>query len=231
MAHAELAPPVTSSLLDHDRARGVRLIAGADEVGRACWAGPIMAAAVLFDLERLAAGSGRALAEELNDSKRLSRRKCERLASAILAHADAVTIVSVPAGEIDRIGTDAANVACLTGALRGLGERPELRLVDGRLELGEGAPAHELLVRADGTSATVAAASIVAKVACDRLMARLSESYPGYGFERHAGYGTDVHEAAIRTLGLTRQHRLSVKADCVVEAIASGRDVRGPLLP
>lgn len=228
-----MAQPPTSDtkLLDYDRERGLRLIAGADEVGRACWAGPIMAAGVLFDLERLTHGPGRELAEQLNDSKRLSRRKRERLAPSILAHAEAVAIVTVPASEIDRLGTDAANVICLSRALRGLGERPELRLVDGILELDEDAPAHELLVHGDATSATVAAASIVAKVARDRVMVRLGESYPGYGFERHAAYGTDAHKAAIRKLGLTRQHRLSVKADCVVEALASGRDVRGHSSP
>jgi ribonuclease HII len=181
-----------SALLAHDRARDVPLLAGADEVGRACLAGPIMAAAVLFNLERLAAGAGRELLEALNDSKRLMRRKRERLAQAVLVQAEAIALVSVPAREIDRIGIDAANVACLERALSGLGERPRLRLVDGdgRLELGADAPAHEWIVHGDGTSATIAAASIVAKVARDRVMARLGERYPGYGFERHAGYGT-----------------------------------------
>ena len=93
-----------SALLAHDRARGVRLIAGVDEVGRACWAGPIMAAGVLFDLERLASGAGRDLLEEVNDSKRLAPAKRERLAKAVLAHAEAVSLVSIPASQIDRIG-------------------------------------------------------------------------------------------------------------------------------
>src|SRR5436190_572296 len=132
-----------SALLVHDRARGVRLIAGVDEVGRACLAGPIMAAGVLFDLERLASGAGRDLLEELDDSKRLARPKRERLAQAILAHAEAVSLVSIPASQIDRIGIDPANVACLERALRVLGERAELRLVDGRLALGP-SPAHRL---------------------------------------------------------------------------------------
>jgi ribonuclease HII len=176
-----------SALVAHDRARGVRLIAGVDEVGRACLAGPIMAAGVLFDLERLASGAGRNLLEELDDSKRLARTKRERLARAVLVHAEAVSLVSIPASQIDRIGIDPANVACLERALRALGEWVELRLVDGRLALGAGAPAHELIVHGDATSATIAAASIVAKVARDRLMARLGARYPGYGFERHAG--------------------------------------------
>jgi ribonuclease HII len=203
-----------SALLAHDRARGVRLIAGVDEVGRACWAGPIMAAGVLFDLERLGSGAGKDLLEELNDSKRLGRVKRERLAQAVLSHAEAVSLVSISATQIDRIGIDPANRACLEGALRALGEQPELRLVDGRLELDAGAPAYELIVHGDATSATIAAASIVAKVARDRLMACMAERYPDYGFERHAGYGTKEHAAAVTKRGPTPEHRQSVNARC-----------------
>src|SRR3954451_15771574 len=98
-----------SALVAHDRARGVRLIAGGAEVGRACLAGPIMAAGVLFDLQRLASGSGRSLLEELDDSKRLGRSKREHLAQAILGHAEAVSLVYIPASKIDKIGIDPAN--------------------------------------------------------------------------------------------------------------------------
>jgi ribonuclease HII len=215
-----------SALLAHDRARGVRLIAGVDEVGRACLAGPIMAAGVLFDLERLASGAGRSLLEELDDSKRLARTKRESLARAVFGHAEAVSLVYIPARQIDRIGIDAANVACLERALRALGERAELRLVDGRLALGAGAPLHELIVRGDATSATIAAASIVAKVARDRLMARLGERYPGYGFERNAGYWTPEHVVAVAKLGPTPEHRLSFNAEPVVGAPARRRKPR-----
>jgi ribonuclease HII len=142
---------------------------------------------VLFDLERLASGAGRDLLEEVNDSKRLSPAKRERLAKAVLAHAEAVSLVSIPASQIDRIGLRRANLACLEQALRAVGERAELRFVDG-YTLGAGAPVHERIIRGDATSATIAAASIVAKAARDRLMARLGERYPGYGFERHRGY-------------------------------------------
>ena len=211
-----------SALLAHDRARGVRLIAGVDEVGRACLAGPIMAAGVLFDLERLASGAGREFLEELDDSKRLGRAKRERLAKAVLVHAEALSLVSIPASQIDRIGIDPANVACLEGALRALGERAELRLVDGgRLALGAGAPVHERMVRGDATSATIAAASIVAKVARDRLMARLAERYPGYGFERNKGYWSEEHVVAVAKLGRTPEHRLSFDAHRVAGAIVA----------
>jgi ribonuclease HII len=209
-----------SPLLAHDLARGVRLLAGVDEVGRACIAGPIMAAGVLFDLERLASGADRDFLEELNDSKRLGRAKRERLAEAIHAHAEAVSLASVPAAEIDRIGIDAANVSCLEQVLCAVGERAELRLVDGRLQLGAGAPVHELIIHGDATSATIAAASIVAKVARDRLMAGLGERYPGYGFERHAGYGTPKHMAAVAELGPTPEHRLSFNARCFADFAA-----------
>jgi len=205
-----------SPLLDYDLARGVRLIAGADEVGRASFAGPIMAAAVLFDLVRLDSGPGLDLLESVKDSKRLGRATRERLADAVFVHADAVALVSIPASEIDRIGIDAANAACLERALRAAGEHAELRLVDGdgRRPLGDGAPAHEWVRQGDGTSATIAAASIVAKVACDRVMVRLGEHHPEYGFERHAGYGTKKHRAAIVKHGPIPEHRRSVKSDC-----------------
>jgi ribonuclease HII len=209
-----------SPLVAYDLARGVRLLAGVDEVGRACIAGPIVAAGVLFDLERLASGAGSDFLEELNDSKRLGRTKRKRLAEAIHAHADAVSVICVPAGEIDRIGIDAANVSCLEQALRAVGQRAELRLVDGRLQLGSEAPVHELIVHGDATSATIAAASIVAKVARDRLMAHLGERYPDYGFERHAGYGTAKHMAAVAQLGPIPEHRLSFNARCFAEFAA-----------
>jgi len=199
-----------SALVAHDFARRVRLIAGVDEVGRACLAGPIVAAGVLFDLKDMAASdTGRELLEELNDSKRLARGKRERLAQAVLEHADAVSLVSVSATEIDRIGIDLANVVCLEGALLAVGERAELRLVDGRLALGADAPVHELIVRGDGTSATIAAASIVAKVARDRLMVGLSERYPDYGFARNKGYWSEEHVGAITEHGRTAEHRTS----------------------
>jgi ribonuclease HII len=188
------------------------LIAGVDEVGRACLAGPIMAAGVLFDLERLTSSAGKNLLEELNDSKRLAHAKRERLARAVLAHAEAVSLVSIPASQIDRIGIDPANVACLEQALRTLGERPHLRLVDGRLALGDGAPEHERIVRGDATSVTIAAASIVAKVARDRLMVRLAARYPGYGFERNKGYWSEEHVEAVAKLGPTAEHRVSFNA-------------------
>jgi ribonuclease HII len=213
-----------SPLIANDRALGVRLIAGVDEVGCACLAGPIVAAGVLFDLERLLAGANRGSLDELDDSKRLTRAKRERLAQAVFTYAESVSLVSIPPNEIDRVGLRAAHVACLERALRSAGERAELRLVDGELVLGPEAPAHELIVRGDGTSAAIAAASIVAKVARDRLMTSLAERYPGYGFERHKGYPTKAHRAVVATLGPTSAHRLSFNSSCFAEFDARGRD-------
>jgi ribonuclease HII len=182
-----------------------------------------MAAGVLFDLDRLSSDASRAFLNALDDSKRLTRVKRERLAKAVLAHAEAVSLVSIPAGQIDRIGTDAANVSCLERALQAVGEPAELCLVDGRLPLGAEAPVHELIVHGDGTSATIAAASIVAKVARDRLMARMGERYPGYGFERNAGYGTGEHSVAVAKLGPIFEHRLSLNVRGYAEFAASVR--------
>jgi ribonuclease HII len=215
-----------SPLFAYDRGRGVRFIAGADEVGRACLAGPVVAAGVLFDLQRLTPGAEELL-DGLNDSKRVrSRAKRERLASAILDHAEAVAVAFIPASEIDEIRIDAATVTCLERALRAVGERAELRLVDGDLALGADGPAHELIVRGDGTSATIAAASIVAKVSRDRLMAGLSELYPGYGFERNAGYWTKEHVAAIEKHGkIAGCHRMTFNVRRLAEADGADRGV------
>lgn len=211
-----------SDLAAHDLGRGFRLIAGVDEAGGGCWAGPIMAAGVLFDLERVSAGAGREFFEELNDSKRLADSKLERLARAVFAHAEAVCVVSSPPLQIDRIGFRLAHMSCLKRALHGVGERAELRLVDGDgHSLGDDAPDHEQVVKGDGTSATIAAASIVVKVTRDRLMTRLAERYPGYSFEVHHGYGTKIHEAAILELGPSPVHRLSAHAKCLAEWRAS----------
>jgi ribonuclease HII len=172
-----------------------------------------MAAGVLFDLKRNASGAGRDLLEAVNDSKRLAPATRERLANAVLAQAEAVSLVCIPASEIDRIGLRAANLACVERVLRALGERVELRLVDGDLVLGAEAPVHETIVRGDATSATIAAASIVAKVTRDRVMARLDERHPGYGFEGHKGYGTKEHKVAVAKLGPSPVHRLSFNFD------------------
>jgi ribonuclease HII len=125
----------------------------------------------------------------------------------------------MPSSEVDRIGIDPCNRACLERALGAVGGRAELRLVDGNdsKPLSADALPHERIVRGDGTSGAVAAASIVAKVVRDRLMTRMDERYPGYGFERNKGYWRPEHAAAVVELGPTPIHRLSFDADCFAE--------------
>ncbi len=194
-------------LLAHDRALGVRHVAGADEAGRGCLAGPLVAAAVCFDVTRDLDHQ----LEGLDDSKRIGATRREQVAAAIVGSAAAIVVVVVPAAEIDRRGLHRSNLRALADALRGLGDLPQLRISDG-FALGEGAPSHRALVGGDRTSAAVAAASVIAKVTRDRFMCQAAGEYPDYGFERHVGYITPEHSAAVRAHGATPLHRLSFAA-------------------
>jgi ribonuclease HII len=184
----------STALLRYDRALGTRWVVGADEAGRGALAGPLVAAAVLLEPGSL---------------RRAERSALVELAEIIVRVAAAVAVSSVSAQIVDREGVQAANLGALARAVRML-DAPSDRcvLVDG-YALGDDAPAHRRLVRGDGTSAAVAAASIIAKVARDRLMAALDARHPGYAFGAHAGYGTAAHRAAIATLGPSPQHRRS----------------------
>jgi ribonuclease HII len=198
----------STALLRYDRALGTRWVVGADEAGRGALAGPLVAAAVLLEPGSLRRAERSALAA-LDDSKRVPAARRVELAEIIVRVAAAVAVSSVSAQIVDREGVQAANLGALARAVRML-DAPSDRcvLVDG-YALGDDAPAHRRLVRGDGTSAAVAAASIIAKVARDRLMAALDARHPGYAFGAHAGYGTAAHRAAIATLGPSPQHRRS----------------------
>lgn len=193
-------------LLAHDRALGP-LVAGADEAGRGALAGPIVGAAVLFDHRLLDPDLQEQLAG-LDDSKRLRAAEREVLAERIQRIARAVVVVAVGAAVIDARGIQAANIHALGAPLTLCAPDPCLRLVDG-FALGPSWPAHRRMVRGDRTSAAIAAASIIAKTERDRLMSRAAETHPGYGFERHMGYPTPAHRAAITEAGPSRLHRLS----------------------
>ena len=199
-------------LLAHDRALGVRYVAGADEAGRGCLAGPLVAAAVCFDVSRDLDDR----LEGLDDSKRIPVARREQVAAAIVGCAAAIVVVVVPAAEIDRGGLHRSNLRALADALRGLGDLPQLRISDG-FALGEAAPSHRALVGGDRTSAAVAAASVIAKVTRDRFMCQVAGEYPDYGFERHVGYITPEHSAAVRAHGATPLHRLSFAAAAYAE--------------
>ena len=172
-------------------------LAGADEAGRGALAGPLVAAATVL---------GEAEITELDDSKALAPNLRERLLGEVLRHAEAVSVVAFPAWWIDRFGVGRANREALARALALLAPHAGCTLADGNLALG---PEIECLPRADGTSAAVAAASVVSKVLRDGAMRALAAEHVGYGFERNCGYGTPEHRLALAQLGPCRVHRLS----------------------
>ena len=216
-ARAALARPAARSrgqvLLEHDRRLGARVVAGVDEVGRGALAGPLVCAGVLLDLHAL---RGRRVTplKNLNDSKQLSSEEREELYHVVLAAAAAVAVRVIPAQRIDSDGLHRSNLAGLRACLVALSPPAELGLVDG-FHLGEGVPEHRRIVKGDATSACIAAASIVAKVTRDRLMRRLHELHPQYGFSGHVGYITPEHAAAVREHGPCPHHRLSFDAACL----------------
>ena len=177
---------------------GLGRVAGVDEAGRAPLAGPVVAAAVI-----LAPG---ARINGLDDSKRLLPVERERLYGLIQARAVAFAVGIVDAGTIDRVNILEATRLAMRVALDGLGTAPELVLTDFVSLRGLACPQRNL-VRGDQRSATVAAASIVAKVTRDRLMAELDGAYPQYGFGRHKGYPTEEHRSALRKFGPCPLHR------------------------
>jgi ribonuclease HII len=199
-------------LIEHDRSFGARFVAGADEAGRGSLAGPLSAAAVVLDLEKLHGARARAL-DELRDSKQCSPARRERLLPAVLAASELVVVELIPAREIDRGGLQEGNLEALRRALAACVPPAEICLVDG-FALGPEAPPHLALPGGDRTSAAIAAASIVAKVVRDRMMRRLDAVYPNYGFSAHVGYITGAHAAAVRRHGPSIVHRRSFNAAC-----------------
>jgi ribonuclease HII len=172
-------------------------LAGADEAGRGALAGPLAAAAVVL---------GEGEISGLDDSKNLSADSRERIFAEVLRQAEAVSVVTFPAWWIDEFGVGRANREALSRALALLKSCAGCTLADGNLALGSEI---ECLPRADGKSAAVAAASVVAKVLRDGAMRALAEVHAPYGFERNRGYGTPEHRLALAQLGPCRVHRLS----------------------
>lgn len=181
-------------------ARGARRVAGVDEVGRGPLAGPVTAAAVVLDPD--------AIPDGLNDSKKLTAKRREALAAWLAAHCDHC-IVHVGVEEIDRLNILQASHLAMRLAVAGLRTPPCHALIDGnRVPRGLPCPA-EAIVSGDARCVTIAAASILAKVARDRLMVDLAQQHPGYGWESNAGYGTLAHRNAMLDLGVTPYHRRS----------------------
>jgi ribonuclease HII len=199
------------ALIAHDMDLGGRFVAGADEAGRGCLAGPIVAAAVCLDTQRLGDAGLRDLAG-LDDSKRLTPRRRAGLVGAVMRHAFQVVVISASARAIDRDGLHATNIRIMRDALARLDPPPDIALVDG-FDLGPDAPPHRRVIKGDATSAAIAAASIIAKEARDRLMrGPAAAAYPGYGFECHVGYITAAHKQAVRDLGPSPLHRRSFRS-------------------
>lgn len=176
---------------------GAGPIAGCDEAGRGPLAGPVVAAAVVLDPKRVPKG--------LDDSKKLTRERREELFDEICATAAvAVTVASV--ARIERDNILRASLWALARSVKALPERPTHVFVDGRDKINVGCEC-EAVIGGDALVVSIAAASIVAKVARDRLMCQLALDHPGYGFESHMGYGVPVHLEALRRLGPTVHHR------------------------
>ncbi|WP_084539845.1 ribonuclease HII [Azorhizobium doebereinerae] len=178
---------------------GFAPVAGADEAGRGPLAGPVVAAAVILDPRRVPAG--------LDDSKKLTRERREALFAEICATAE-ISVTLAPPWRIDRDNIRQATLWALANAVHGLPCVPQLVFVDGNDRPPLSCQV-EMVIGGDGLIASIAAASIVAKVTRDRLMTGLGAAFPGYGFERHMGYGTAEHGAALRRLGPCRHHRTS----------------------
>ena len=182
-------------------------VAGIDEAGRGPWAGPVIAAAVVLDHGCLPMG----LMGAIDDSKALSRAKREAIHAELRALAGNGVVIGIggaSAAEIDRVNILQATMLAMGRALRALDITPALALVDGNR-----APklpcATQTVVGGDGISISIAAASIVAKVTRDGIMAELARRHPGFGWERNAGYGTAQHKEGLTTQGPTRHHRHS----------------------
>ena len=184
-----------------DAAQGV--VAGIDEAGRGPWAGPVVAAAVVLDRSSLPGD----LARRIDDSKALNRERREDLFRLLPGHAR-IGVGAASRAEIDAHNILQATFLAMRRAVDGLGAPPDTALVDGNRAPELGCAVHTV-VKGDSRSLSIAAASIVAKVTRDRIMAALGRRYPGFGWERNAGYGTAEHRDALAANGVTPHHRRS----------------------
>ncbi len=177
---------------------GKTLVAGVDEAGRGPLAGPVYAAAVILPCDFIIEG--------INDSKKLTEKKREELYDVIIQNAIAYSIFSVDEKRIDEINILNATYEAMNGAVNSLSPTPDYVLIDGNSIKGMSIE-YETVVKGDAKSASIAAASILAKVARDRYITEISTTYPEYGFEKHKGYGTAAHTEAILKYGPSPIHR------------------------
>ncbi|MQY18507.1 Ribonuclease HII [Nocardia sp. RB20] len=181
---------------------GLGPVAGVDEAGRGCCAGPLVVAACLLAPKAYDSLAG------LDDSKKLTESVREELFPIIQRRALAWRVVVIPAWEIDAIGIHVANIEGMRRAVAGLDQRPGYVLTDGFKVPGIAEPSLPV-IGGDATAACIAAASILAKVTRDRMMVELDQQFPGYGFATHKGYNTPEHTAALDRLGPSDEHRRS----------------------
>ncbi len=188
-----------TAMKDFDLSHG-DYVAGVDEAGRGPLAGPVFAAAVILPDD--------VLIEGINDSKKLTEKKREELYDIIIEKALAYSIYSVDEKRIDEINILQATFEAMRGAVSQLEKKPQYVLIDGDKSPGIEIP-HKTVIKGDSKSMAIAAASILAKVSRDRYIVKMGEKYPGYGFEKHKGYGTKAHYDAISELGISPIHRKS----------------------
>jgi ribonuclease HII len=197
--------PTTICLDFENRAasEGFRFIAGIDEVGRGCLAGAVVVAAVILDLSKpVSAG--------LNDSKKLTAKKRETLNEEIKQTAVGFSIAQIEADEIDRINILQATKKAMRLAIESLQPQADFLLIDA-VELKDVKLPQKAIIGGDAISASIAAASIIAKTYRDNLMREMDKIYPAYGFAKHVGYGTKAHFEALKTHGACPLHRLSFR--------------------
>ena len=176
---------------------GLKYVAGVDEVGRGPLAGPVVCAAVIMPMDDIILG--------VDDSKKLTEKKREKLYEIIKEKAIAYNIALVTQQEIDEINILNAVKKCMTNAVNGLKVKPDVTLVDG---LDTNLPINaEYIVKGDLNSYTIGCASILAKVYRDNLMSEYAKEFPEYGFDKHKGYGTKVHIEKIKEIGPCKLHR------------------------
>lgn len=188
---------------------GQRLLAGVDEAGRGCWAGPVVAAAVILPPRAcLEVPADLVALADLDDSKRLTPARREAVYAAIRGCCVSWAACAVSAADIDRLNILAATLEAMRRAVLRLRPAPALVLVDG-LQIPRTPCEARALVKGDGTSAAIAAASVIAKVLRDRVMVAFARRYPDYGFAAHKGYGAPEHRDALSRLGPCPLHRRS----------------------
>lgn len=174
------------------------VICGVDEAGRGPLAGDVYAAAVIL--------TDGVLIDYLNDSKKISEKRRELLYDEIIAKADAYCIATASVAEIDKLNILQATMLAMKRAVEGLGKTPDIALIDGN-RLPDIKCEKRYVIKGDATSASISAASVLAKVARDRYMRKLAADYPQYCFEQHKGYGTKLHYEKLAEFGISDVHR------------------------